>query len=279
MLTIQPKVLNNYRPTFKSSEDFEVKSIDISTIDEDTYVTMREELENQRSEFEALSEDKEIKIPKALNKALKGGTIVTTGLLGGMATGWGAKKSIAGLEKLGKTKAVQGSIKQMKDCKIAVGKSANAFKTEFLKSNFYTKLSTNMQNKWESFGEKKIGKPIYKFFNALGSDIKKLFKTILTGIKHVWNKIRGVKKATWEKATVNTVGVSGGIASGVTAIKENDKNFDIKNKVYEHDPNKFSCKHDAICRADLPDLNEFKNIIDKNERVSYDLLSEYGEND
>ena len=29
-----------------------------------------------------------------------------------------------------------------------------------------------------------------------------------------------VKKETYEKATVNTVGASGGIASGVTALKE-----------------------------------------------------------
>ena len=36
----------------------------------------------------------------------------------------------------------------------------------------------------------------------------------------VLNKIKGVKKETYEKVAVNTVGVSGGIASGVTALKE-----------------------------------------------------------
>ena len=59
-----------------------------------------------------------------------------------------------------------------------------------------------------------------KFFKNVAKGVKKVYNTVKKGVKHVFDKIKGVKKETWEKATVNTVGVSGGIASGVTAIKE-----------------------------------------------------------
>lgn len=227
MLTIQPKVLNNYRPAFKASEKFEDEElIDLNNLTEDKYESMRDELESQRDELKELAEDKELNLPKPINKALKGGAVVTTGLLGGMATGWGTKKSIAGLSKLGKTKALQGVKKQLTDCKIGTVKTAKSLKTKFLESKFYTKISDAITNSWKKFGEKKIGRPIVKFFNSLGSGIKKAYDKVAKGVKHVWDKIRGVKKETWEKATVNTVGVSGGVASGVTAIKEKDGDND-----------------------------------------------------
>lgn len=221
MLTIQPKVLNTYRPAFKAyEEDFDENTINLNDLDEDTYESMRDELEDQRDELEELAENKEFKLPKPINKALNAGAVVTTGLLGGMATGWGTKKSLAGLSKLGKTRAIQGLKKQTLDYKFKTVKTAQNLKTKFLESKFYTKISNSITNGWNKFGEKKIGKPIVKFFNTIGSGIKTVYEKIATGIKHVWNNIRGVKKETWEKATVNTVGVSGGIAAGVTSLKE-----------------------------------------------------------
>lgn len=221
MLTIQPKVLNNYHPAFKAlKEEPEEKSFNLAELDEDTYESMRDELEDQRDDLEELAENEEFKLPKPVNKALKCGAVVTTGLLGGMATGWGTKKSLAGLSKLGKTKAVQGLKKQTLDCKIKTVKTAKSLKTKFLDSKFYTKISNSIANGWNKFGEKKIGKPIVKFFNTVGSGIKTAYKKVASGLKQAWNSIRGVKKETWENATVNTVGVSGGIASGVTALKE-----------------------------------------------------------
>lgn len=222
MLTIQPKVLNNYRPAFKASEKFEDEDFNLNDLTEDKYESMRDELEDQRDEFKELAEDKELNLPKPINKALKGGAVVTTGLLGGMATGWGTKKSLAGLSKLGKTKALQGIKKQLVDCKIGTVKTAKSLKTKFLESNFYTKLADKISNGWNKFGETKIGKPIAKFLTKVGSGIKTGYKKVAAGVKHVWDKIRGVKKETWEKATVNTVGTSGGIAAGVTALKEKD---------------------------------------------------------
>lgn len=222
MLTIQPKVLNSYRPAFKASEEVDETPISLADLNEDTYESMRDELEDQRDEFKELADDKELNLPKPINKVLKGGAVVTTGLLGGMATGWGTKKSLAGLNKLGKTKAMQGVKKQIVDCKFETVKTAKNLKTKFIESNFYTKISDAITNGWRKFGESKIGKPIAKFLTSVGSGIKTVYKKVSTGIKHVWDKIRGVKKETWEKTTVNTVGVSGGIASGVTALKEKD---------------------------------------------------------
>lgn len=227
MLTIQPKVLNNYRPAFKASENFDnEEEITLNDLTEDKYESMRDELEDQRDEFEELADDKELNLPKPINKVLKGGAVVTTGLLGGMATGWGTKKSLAGLNKLGKTKAMQSVKKQIIDCKVDTVKTAKSLKTKFLESNLYTKISNAITNGWRKFGETKIGKPIAKFLTSVGSGIKNIYKKIASGIKHVWDKIRGVKKETWEKATVNTVGVSGGVASGVTALKEKDGDKD-----------------------------------------------------
>lgn len=200
MLTIQPKLLNTYRPAFKSNEE-EEKPINIADMDEDTYESMRDDLEDQRDELEDLANNKDFKLPKPLNKALKGGAVVTTGLLGGMATGWGTKKSLGGLNKLWKSNAMKGFKKSLSGFKTKI-KNVN---TKIAESNFVAKI----KNGWKKLGEKKLGKPVVNFFNSIGR-----------GIKNIYNKIRGVKKETWEKATVNTVGVSGGVASGVTAAKE-----------------------------------------------------------
>lgn len=217
MLTIQPKVLNSYRPAFRASEETDdEKIISLAEMDEDTYESVRDELEDQRDELEDLADNKDFELPKPINKAIKGGAVVTTGLLGGMAAGWGTKKSLTGLGKLGKSRAMQGVKKQIIDCKISTVKTAKSLKTRFMDSRFVAKIKKG----WHKFGEKRIGKPIVKFFNTIGSGIKKGYNKVSAGIKHVWDKIRGVKKETWEKATVNTVGVSGGVASGVTALKE-----------------------------------------------------------
>lgn len=220
MLTIQPKVLNSYRPAFKASEEVDEKPISIAEMDEDTYESMRDELEDQRDELEDLADNKDFKLPKPVNKVLKGGAVVTTGLLGGMATGWGTKKSLVGLNKLGKTKAMQGIKTSLKNAKLKTANTAKSLKTKFIESKFYTKVADAVSSAYRKFGETKFGKPIAKFLNTIGSGIKKGYKKVAAGIKHVWDKIRGVKKETWEKATVNTVGASGGIASGVTAMKE-----------------------------------------------------------
>ncbi len=222
MLTIQPKLLNIYHPAFKANEKIEGEQLTLADLDEDTYQSMRDELETRHSEFEELTDNDEFKLPEPINKVLKGGAVVTTGLLGGMATGWGTKKSLGGLNKLANTKAVKTFKNSIINTKIKTINASKSLKTKFLQTKFYTKISNTINNAYTKFGEKKFGKPVVKFLNTIGKGIKKAYTTVSTGIKNIWNKIRGVKKETWEKSTINTVGASGGIAASVNSLKEKD---------------------------------------------------------
>ena len=130
MLTIQPKIANNYRPAFKSSEDFDIASMNQEEFDE-----INNELKNQKDEFHKLTKDYEL--PKIAKKVLEGGAIVTTGLLGGMATGWGAKKSIAGFAKLAKTGPMQVIKKHEIATKNFIVDTAKTIKNKFISSDAY----------------------------------------------------------------------------------------------------------------------------------------------
>ena len=77
------------------------------------YEKAKSELEEQKKDFENLSNSKDFNTPKPVKTFLKGGAILTTGLLGGMATGWGTKKSIQAFAKLGKTNTMQSIKKQL----------------------------------------------------------------------------------------------------------------------------------------------------------------------
>lgn len=205
----------------------EDRIIRFDEMDQDTYDTMRSELEEQREELEELADDnKEYKLPKPVNTALKGGAIVTTGLLGGMASGWGTKKSITGLKKLVNTDAVKSVGAHAKETKKFIFDNAKLLKENFLKSKVYTMPANSIKKAYTKFSKTQIGEPLVKFFNKIGNGIKTGYTKIKNGIKHLWNKIRGVKNKAWEKAAVNTVGVSGGVASGVTALKEQNKKED-----------------------------------------------------
>ena len=58
--------------------------------------------------------------------------------------------------------------------------------------------------------------------NATGNFVKKAYNKTKEGVKYVIDKIKGVKKETYTNATVNTVGVSGGIASGVNSFRKEE---------------------------------------------------------
>jgi hypothetical protein len=220
MLTIQPKFLNsNYSPAFKSQNE-DTNSISISDMDEDTFEQTKEDLEIQREDFEQLAEDDTVKLPSPAKKLLKGGAVVTTGLLGGMATGWGAKKSITGFKKLANTDQAKSLNKYIKSCNKLTKDVTKTIKVEIKKSDVYKKPVDFVKRNWKKFGNTPFGEPIVKFFKTIASGIKTAYKKVKDGIKYVYNKIRGVKSETWEKATVNTVGTSGGIAAGVEAAKE-----------------------------------------------------------
>jgi len=218
MLTVQPKILNNYYPAFKASEKQEI--IDLADMDEDTYESTMDDLEDQRDSFNELAESRDFKVPETAKKVLKGGALLTTGLIGGMAGGWGAKKSIEGFSKLAKTAPVKSMKKHFNAVIEFIKESAKTIKTKFKDSDAYKMPANYMKKQKDKFASTKIGKPIVNFFSSLKKGIKKISKDISTGLKKFYDKIRGVKKETWEKATVNTVGVSTGIATGAETLKK-----------------------------------------------------------
>lgn len=217
MLSVQPKISNNNITSF-GRRDRERK-LTPDEIEERKYRAARREIEEQQEDFIELSENNEFNLPKPVKTVIKGGAVVTTGLLGGMATGWGAKQSIKAFQKLGKTEVMQGLKKQAVNTNKFIKEAAKTVKTEFLKSDAYK----TPKAKLDKFATTKVGKPITKFFKAIGTGISTVYGKIKTGTNYIITKIKGVKKETYEKATVNTVGASGGIASGVTALKEQDE--------------------------------------------------------
>ena len=219
MLSIQPNFSTNYKPAFKMNQDRTEFEFD-PFADEASYNSAKAELEDQKDEFESLVKDKELNLPKPAKKLIKGGAVVTGGILGGMATGWGTKKSIAGFKALNKTKAVVG----MKSKMVAAWGTAKKFigkvLNKFTNSRIYTTPKAKLNEWGTKFANSKIGKPIAKAYDAVKGFVGKTYGKVKNVGNWALGKIKGVKKETYEKAVVNTVGVSGGIASGVTTLKE-----------------------------------------------------------
>jgi hypothetical protein len=136
-----------------------------------------------------------------------------------MATGWGAKKSIAGLEKLYNNKSMKDFRAYTKSVNEFVKDTLKTTKVKFVASDVYKKPASAL----DRFAQTRVGKPIAKFFKGISSGIKAVYDAISSGVEFIYNKIRGVKKETWEKVTTNTLGTSGGIAAGLEALKEQNK--------------------------------------------------------
>lgn len=231
MLSIQPKFLNNYTPAFKAYEEsYDYSNINLEDMDEDTYESIKENLNEQKKDFLDLASGKEeFKMLKPAKKIFEGGAVITTGLLGGMATGWGTKKSIQGISNIAKSAPMQSFVRYMKDTRQFMKKALSNVKKEFLTSNVYKKPANAMKNQYDKFAKTKIGKPVTKFLEATKDGLETICIDIRIGLKSLWRKIKGVKKETYEKVVINTIGTSGGIAAGVTTLKENQE----KNKKEE----------------------------------------------
>lgn len=188
-------------------------------LEERKYQAEYNQIAGQRAEFTRLANDDDVKIPPTAKKVLQGGAVVTSGILGGMAAGWGTKKSIQGFEKLFKTEFVKNTKNQIKATNKFVQESIKKIKADFVKSEAHKIHQTRLEKGRQS----KFWGPVLKFFGSIGKGIKSAYKEVKNGIKYVINKIKGVKSETYKKAAVNTVGVSGGIASGATALKESDE--------------------------------------------------------
>ena len=221
MLTVQPAI-SSQKTAFGNRRDQRCLSQDEAQAlrEQREYERNYDELLDQKEEFLDLANNSEFKVPKPAKKILEGGAVITTGLLGGMATGWGAKKSIQGFAKLNKTAAVVNLKKHAAATNEFLKTSAKAIKKEFIKSDAYNMPANAIKKQYKKFANTKIGKPIAKFFEAVGNGISKIFKGLKSGIKYLSDKVKGIDKNKVEKVTVNTAGISGGIASGVTAIKE-----------------------------------------------------------
>ena len=238
MLSIQQKFSTSFKPAFKSyevndptDEDF---SMTLADMDQETYDRVREDLRGQKSDFLDLANNKEFKLPKALKKTLEGGAVVTTGLLGGMATGWGTKQSIKAFSKLAKSTPIKNFYNSIKDARTFLKNAYIAVKQQFLESNVYKKPAEAIKKQYNKFAKTTIGKPVTKYYEAFTDGLKTMYRDAKNSIKSLWKRIKGVKKETYEKAVVNTVGTSGGIASGVTAIKETQEKNNKTNKIHNN---------------------------------------------
>lgn len=225
MLLVQSRISAQHQTFGKKLSPEEIQA----RREEAEYNKRRNELLEQKKEFEELANDEEIKLPKPLNKALKGGAVVTTGILGGMAAGWGTSKSLTGIGKLLKTKPVQGFKKQIISVKDSVVKLAKSLKNKFLNSNMYIKTADAIKTQKNKFFKTNFGKKLNSIYTSIKNNkVVKLigsgYKTVKTKVKDafkfVHNKIKGIKPETYKKATANTVGVSGGIAAGVNSLRE-----------------------------------------------------------
>ena len=218
MLSVQPKLSNNYGPAFGAQKK-QSRKLTPEELEEKKYNETRQELLEQKEDLDDMLDNDEFKLPKPVQIMIKVGTIIATVLLSGMATGWGTKKSIQAMSKISESAPVQSLKKHIKATNSFIIASARTVKTKFKASEAYTMPA----NALKKFSKTKIGSPIAKFFKAIGKGIKNIFTTIKKGFNHIMDKIKGVKKETYEKATVNFVGASGGVASGVTTLKEQDE--------------------------------------------------------
>lgn len=221
MLSVQSGM--NYGPAFGASRRRTERQLTPEELEARKYSENRRELLEQKEELEDLAESKDFKLPEPAKKVIKGGAVVTTGLLGGMATGWGWKKSLGAFSKIAKSAPVLSMKKHIKATKTFIADAFKTVKTKFKKSEAYTMPANAINKQYRKFADTKFGAPIVKFFKSIKKGVKTVFDKISGGVKKVWNKIRGVKKETVEKASTNFVGASGGVAAGVTALKKEDE--------------------------------------------------------
>ena len=221
MLTVQPKVFSSYKPAFKSDEFQEDNyPTSLADMDQDTYDKVLRDLRERKGDFLDLTNNKEFKLPGPAKKLVEGGAVITTGLLGGMATGWGAKKSIQAFSKIFKSAPVKGFVNYVKSAGRFVKRTLSTVKKLFLESELYKKPANAIKKQYNKFAETKFGKSFTKYFGIFKEGAKKIYLKVKNSVKSLWTRAKAVKNETYEKAAVNTVGVAGGAASGITALTE-----------------------------------------------------------
>ena len=74
MLSVQPKLSNNYGLTFGARE--QKRKLTPEEIEEKKYQESRQELISQKEDLEEILENDEFKLPKPAEKIIKGGAVV-----------------------------------------------------------------------------------------------------------------------------------------------------------------------------------------------------------
>ncbi|MFI3299788.1 MAG: hypothetical protein R3Y28_00055 [Candidatus Gastranaerophilales bacterium] len=218
MLTIQPRI-----DTFKSSStSFTSK---ISKKEEEEYNETRGQIEKIEQDILEMAD----KAPEPVKKAGDVLSIGATSILGGMAVGWGGKKSLAGIREVCNGKNGQKFIKSAKETTKkfvkGVGEIGGAIKSGFVKMSEEFKKTKLAGKINEFFTETKVGKKIVSIKNAItNSKIYQGTKEVLVNIKDKvvsgYNKVMGVKAEQVDKTITTTLGITGGIASGEKVIRE-----------------------------------------------------------
>ena len=211
MLTVQPIMKNTYFTRRMTPEEIREQM---------EYEQELADLKDQKREIESLADNEDIKFPKIAKKAIEGTAIVATGAVGTVATGYGAKTGIRLWKKMVKTPTMISIKKYFKSMGKFIKDIFKAVKTKFFESDIYKMPANSIKKGYNKFGQTKFGKPIVKFLNKSGNKTKTAYKDLAEGIADTRTKIKNVKPETYEKAIVNTVDISGGAASAITAVKE-----------------------------------------------------------
>lgn len=190
--------------------------VDFASANEDNYKKETSFWQNQKKSFDDIVNDKSM--PKVVRNGMKLGSILASAILGGWALAFGTKKSINALESLSKKESVakfNNKVKTgYKSFKTAL---SNAYKT-FKDSDFVKSYKKFMADKKEKFNNSKFGKN--SFVQSFLKGCTKVNKAIKNGFKYVINKIKSIKGEDAKKVTVNTLGISGGVSTGVATLRE-----------------------------------------------------------
>lgn len=176
-------------------------------------------VDNQRNEFMKLANDPEIPMPDELKKVFRLGACLTTAILGGMAAGWGAGKTIKGIEKLAKSEFIKDPKVQLKALNKFIKENKQIIKTNYINSEAYKLNKARLEKAHKS----KFWGPVLDFFGELGKGVKFAWGKIKDGTKYVIDKLKNTKVEILKKRTQNTVAVAGGIGSGTQALEKDKK--------------------------------------------------------
>lgn len=252
MLSIQPKIsnYNSFNTVFSgrsgnsnaalAEDDKFDKELDEQKIIEEKYNGTVESIEKAKDTALELAD----KAPTPIKVAGKTLAITATALLSGMTLGWGGHKSIQAVKAALKTEAgmklsskvrngYHAMVDGFKNSRDFIVEKYRNIKSSFKQTNFYN----NVKNKYNSFFENtKFGRKLSEIKNKIKENsvyqkisegISNAYNSCKNGITSMYRKIRGIKGEQVEKATVNTLGVSGAVSSGVYAINDKDSGSNI----------------------------------------------------